>query len=260
MSTRVVIREGETLDRILGGKLSVVQKRKGCRFSLDALLLAHFIRPRDKEHILDLGTGGGIVPMILAKRWVCGPIVGLDIQHDLIDMARRSAIINHVTDRVEFIQGDLRQAKDLFDAGSFDVVAFNPPYRRLHSGRMNPNIEKAISRHELTATLDDFLGAAVHCLRRKGRVAVIYPAVRAVKLLSRMRILGLEPKRMMPVYSHETSEGQFILVEGLKGAKETLKILPPVFIYDSEREYTASVRRIFCELAAFPSGAAVSSP
>jgi tRNA1Val (adenine37-N6)-methyltransferase len=256
MSSPVVISAGETVDQILEGKLKVIQKERGCRFSIDALLLSRFISLKDGDHVLDLGTGGGIVPMILAKRWTCGRIAGLDIQDDLIDMARRSAVLNQVDDRVEFIRGDIRQIKTLFEAGSFDAVTFNPPYRRIHSGRMNPNIEKAIARHELKATLDDFLQAAAHVLKMKGRVFVIYPAVRVVRLFSRMRTLCLEPKRTVLVYSNPASEGEFVLVEGLKGGNESLKVLPPLFIYEREGGYTQDMQRIFSDLAAFPSSVA----
>jgi tRNA1Val (adenine37-N6)-methyltransferase len=251
-----MIRAGETVDQILEGKLKIIQKEKGCRFSIDALLLAHFISLKVGDHVLDLGTGGGIVPIILAKKWVCGRIAGMDIQSDLIDMARRSAILNQVADHVEFVRGDLRQIKTLFDANSFDVVTFNPPYRSIRSGRMNPNPEKAIARHELKATLDDFLQAAAHCLKIKGRVFVIYPAVRAVKLFSRMRTLRLEPKRMAPVYSNPASDGQFVLVEGSKKGNEALKVLSPLFIYEEGSGYTQAMQRIFSDLAAFPSSAA----
>jgi len=256
MSNPVVINAGETVDQILEGKLKVIQKEKGHRFSIDALLLSHFINLKEGDHVLDLGTGGGIVPMILAKRWPCGRITGLDIQADLIDMAIRSAILNQASDRVEFIRGDIRQIKTLFEAGSFDVVAFNPPYHRMHSGRINPDVEKAIARHELKVTLDDFLAAADHCLKIKGRVFVIYPASRAVKLFSRMRALRLEAKRMALVYSSPSSDGQFVLVEGLKGGNEAMKVLPPLFIYEDGGGYTQGMRRIFSDLAAFPACAA----
>jgi tRNA1Val (adenine37-N6)-methyltransferase len=256
MSNPVVISAGETVDHILEGKLKIIQTERGCRFSVDALLLSWFISLKDGDHVLDLGTGGGIVPMILSKRWTCSRIAGLDIQVDLIDMARRSAVLNQVADRVEFIQGDIRQIRTLFEAGSFDAVAFNPPYRQIHSGRMNPNVEKAIARHELKATLDDFLQAAAHCLKMKGRVFVVYPAAQAVKLFSRMRTLRLEPKRTTLVYSKPTSEGQFVLVEGLKGGNEAMKVLPPLFIYEEGGAYTLAMQRIFSDLAAFPSSAA----
>ena len=256
MSTPVVINVGETVDQILEGKLKVIQKEKGCRFSIDALLLSHFVNLKASDHVLDLGTGGGIVPMILAKRWNCVRIAGLDIQPDLIDMASRSAILNLVDGRVEFIRGDLRQIKTLFEAGSFDVATFNPPYRRMHSGRVNPNVEKAIARHEIKATLDDFLQAAAHCLKMKGRVFVVYPAVHAVKLFSRMQARCLEPKRVVLVYSNPASEGQFVFVECLKGGKEGMKVLPPLFIYGQGGAYTQAMQRIFRDLAAFPSAVA----
>jgi tRNA1Val (adenine37-N6)-methyltransferase len=257
MAIPVMIHAEETVDRILEGRLKCIQKEGGYRFSIDALLLAHFIRLKDGDHVLDLGTGGGIIPMILAKRWTCGRIMGLDIQDDLIDRAGRSAVLNQVADRCEFMQGDLRQIKTLFDARSFDAVTFNPPYRQIHSGRRNPDAEKAIARHELKATLDDFLQAAAHVLKTKGRVFMIYPATRAINLLSRMRMLRLEPKRITPVYSNPASEGQFVLVEGLKGGNEALTVLPPLFIYGEKGAYTQAMQGIFSDLAAFPAAAAV---
>jgi tRNA1Val (adenine37-N6)-methyltransferase len=246
------IRAGETTDPILEGKLKVIQKEKGYRFSIDALLLAHFARLKKGDHVVDLGTGSGIIPMILAANGLCGRIAGLDIQEALIDMARRSLVINGLENHVEIIQGDVRQVESLFPAAAFHGVIFNPPYRRLHSGRKNPDDEKAIARHELRATLDDFLRAALYLLKTKGRVFVIYPAVRAVSLLSRMRSLHLEPKRVRWVHSDPASEGEFVLVEGLKEGKEALRVLPPLFIYRGEGGYTGAMKQIFMELSLFP--------
>lgn len=256
MSIPVEIRAGETVDHILEGRIRIIQKQGGCRFSIDALLLSHFINLKDGDRVLDLGTGSGIVPMILAKRRACRRIAGLDIQDAMIDMARRSAALNQVSDRVEFVLGDITRIRTLLEAGSFDAVTFNPPYRRMHSGRINPNVEKAIARHELRATIDDFLQAAAYCLKMKGRVFVIYPAARAAGLFSRMCALRLEPKRMLAVYSYPSSGGQFVLIEGVKGGNEAMKLLPPLFIYDTEGAYTQDMQRIFSDLAAFPSSGA----
>lgn len=252
MPIPVAIEDGETVDPILEGRIGVIQKKRGYRFAVDALLLSHFISIRDGERLLDLGTGSGIVALISAKRYGCSRFVGLDIQHDLVDMASRSAILNGIADRVEFRQGDIRLIETLFEAGSFDAVSFNPPYRRINSGRMNPDSQKAIARHEVKATIDDFLRAAGHCLRLKGRVFLIYPAVRLTQLLNRMHAGRLEPKRLTPVYSNAASAGQFVLVEGIKGAREALNVLPPVFIYDGDGRYTSTMQSIFSEIASFP--------
>lgn len=246
----------ETVNAILDGKLKVIQKKRGYRFSLDALLLAHFVRLKKGDHILDLGTGSGVIPMILATRSLCSRIVGLDVQDDLIDMAGRSLLLNGLENCIEVIRGDVCRIETLFQAASFQGVLFNPPYRRLQSGRKNPNDEKAVARHELSATLDDFLRAAFFTLKAKGRVFVIYPAVRAVHLFSRMRKLHLEPKRVRWVYSKATSEGVFVLVEGLKEGSEALTVLPPLFIYSRNGGYTADMQRIFRELSLFPEVAA----
>jgi tRNA1Val (adenine37-N6)-methyltransferase len=243
---------GETIDEILGGRLRIIQKRSGYRFSIDALLLAHFVVLREGEDCIELGTGSGIVALILAHQHRCRRVLGIDIQDELVLMARRSAEMNNLAGCVEIRRGDVRHPESICAPMSFDAAVFNPPYRRLRSGRMNPDPAKAIARHEVAGTLGDFLAAAAHALRDGGRVTAIYPARRMAEMISRMRGCGIEPKRMRIVYSYPGGMGAFLLVEGVKGGGEELTVLPPLFIYGEGNAYSFEMAAIFRDLSTFP--------
>ncbi len=245
-------REEETVDGILGGRLRMIQKKRGYRFSVDALLLAHFAVLREGEELVDLGTGSGIVALVLAKRFICRRVLGIDIQDGLVDMARRNVALNGLDGCVEIRKGDVRQPESWCGPQSFSVAVFNPPYRRLRSGRMNPDTEKAVARHEIAATAGDFIAAAVYALRPEGRAYAIYPAARAVQLLCRMRDFRIEPKRIRMVHSDPDSPGAFVLVEGVKGGREDLKVLPPLYIHCKEGGYSPDMEGIFRALSDFP--------
>ena len=240
----------ETVDGILGGRLWIVQKRKGYRFSIDSLLLAHFVCLREGDDLLDLGTGTGILALILADRYRCGKVLGIEIQDELAVMAGRSAAMNGLAGRVEIRQGDVRRPETICPPRSFDAVVFNPPYRRLGSGRTNPDPEKAVARHEIEGGAADFLSAAAHALRERGRVYTIYPAMRMVEILCRMRTCRIEPKKLRIVHSRPGEEGIFALVEGVKRGREELAVLPPLFIYEARGGYAAEMTAIFRELSA----------
>jgi tRNA1Val (adenine37-N6)-methyltransferase len=244
--------EGETVDALLGGRLRIIQKKRGYRFSLDALLLAHFAALRDGDDLIDLGTGGGVIALILAQRFRCGRVLGIDIQEGLAAMAKRSVVLNRLEGRVEIREGDVRHPETLCGPQSFSAAVFNPPYRRLRSGRMNPDPEKAVARHEIEGAAGDFLAAAFHALRPDGRAYAIYPASRMVELLARMRDRRIEPKRLQLVHSRRDGPGVFVLLEGAKGGREGLKALPPLFIYEDAGGYTPEMTEIFTDLSAFP--------
>jgi tRNA1Val (adenine37-N6)-methyltransferase len=245
-------REGETVDAILGGRLRIIQKKRGYRFSLDALLLAHFAALRNGEDLIDLGTGGGIIALILARRFHCGRVLGIDIQEELAAMAKRSVVLNGLEGHVEIRQGDLRRPETLCQPESFSAAVFNPPYRRLQSGRMNPDAEKAMARHEIAGSAADFLAAADYALRPDGRAYAIYPAARMVELLTRMRERRIEPKRLRLVHSCSGASGAFVLLEVVRGGREELKVLPPLFIHEAAGGYTQEMTEIFRDLSAFP--------
>jgi len=232
------IEEGETVDTILGGRLQILQQPKGYRFSIDAVLLARFVRSGPDDHLLDLGTGSGIISLILAASGQCAHAVGIEIQPDLANLAERTVERNGFADTIRIYEGDIREIASLVRERSFDWAVFNPPYRKLRSGRINPDNQKAVARHEIKGTLDDFLRAARYALKTAGRVSLIYPASRLVEAITRMRAQGMEPKRLQLVHSYRDTEGEFVLLEGVKGGGEELEVLKPLVIYEDGGGYT----------------------
>ena len=228
----------ETLDALFNGKLKLFQSRSGYRFSLDALLLAHFATVKRREKVIDLGTGNGIIPLILANLHSQVSITGVELQRGLAERAARNVKLNRLEYRIQIRRGDVRAVRSVGAPESFDVVVCNPPYRRQGSGRLSPNDEKQIARHELHGELGDFLDAAVFLLRAKGRVALVYLAGRAVDLLSSMRQARLEPKRLRLVHSFSDVEASLVLVEGVKNGRSGIDILPPLIVYRRGKEYS----------------------
>jgi tRNA1Val (adenine37-N6)-methyltransferase len=242
-------RDDETADVLLGGRLTVFQKTAGYRFSIDALLLSHFVQIRKGHRVIDIGTGSGIIALILACRFPYAYITGVEIQEELADMALRNIEINELADRVEVREGDIMKLRTGYPSGSFDVAVFNPPYRKLNSGRLNSQPERAIARHEIRGSLGEFMESARMLLKDGGTVYAIYPAKRGTELLWQMRRATLEPKRLRMVHSRSQSNGEFILVEGLKRGGEELVIMPPLFIYREGQEYSPEMSGIFSEIA-----------
>ena len=235
----------ETLDTLFGGRLRILQKKGGYRFSIDALLLAHFAEPRSKDRIIDLGTGCGIMPLIIAFHKKTGKIAGVEIQPSLADLARRNAALNRLSTRIKILEKDLRDLEGKNVRGIFDLVLSNPPYRKVGAGRVNPRLEKALARHEFKATLQDVLRAARYLLKEKGRLAMIYPASRAAELIQEMRQIHLEPKRLQFVHSHLKEEARLVMVEGFKEGRAQVRVLPPLVVYDSAGNYTPEARELF---------------
>lgn len=244
--------EEETLDEILNGLVRVYQKKKGYRFSLDSILLSRFVALKKRDRFLDIGCGSGVILLILTKRFPNTQCIGLEIQENLASLARKNCQLNNLNERAEIISGDARNIKNFFPERSFEAVIFNPPYRKLNSGRINPHQEKAIARHEINGSLKDFLKAAKYLLKPTGRVFTIYPAKRLVELIYLFRVSGIEPKRMRLVFSDISSDAAFALVEGKNGSHEEVKVESPLFIYDQDRNYSEDMTRIFNELSRFP--------
>jgi tRNA1Val (adenine37-N6)-methyltransferase len=225
--SEIKVRPDESIDEFLDGRLRLIQSRNGYRFSIDAVLLSEFVSTKAGDVVMDLGTGCGVIPLILLLTRPIGHVLGIEIQPDLACQASRNAALNGFAHRMGVILGDIKglPLKSL----SADVVLCNPPYRGRHSGRINPDPRRAIARHEIRVSLDDILAAAGRLLRMKGRLAMVYPAARVVDILVRMRNFNLEPKRMRVVYPGERSDSKMVLVEASLGGKAGLKILPPLF-------------------------------
>ena len=235
----------ETLDTLFGGRLKILQKKSGYRFSIDALLLAHFAEPRPTDRTIDLGTGCGIIPLIIAFRKKTGKITGVEIQPSLADLARRNAAQNRLSGRITILERDLRNLDGKAWKGKFDLVLSNPPYRKVGTGRVNPRQEKALARHEFKASLQDVLRAAQYLLKEKGRLAMIYPASRAAELIREMCAFHLEPKRLRFVHSRLKEEARLMMVEGFKEGRAQVRVLPPLILYDSVGNYTPEAQQIF---------------
>jgi len=232
----------ETVDTLFQGRLKFHQSRNGYRFSLDAILLAYFATIKPNGRIADLGTGNGVIPVIISCCYPSIFVLGLEVQEGLAAQARRNAVLNGLSHRIEIIHGDIGRINRIADGESFDGVLCNPPYRKPSSGRTSPNAEKKIARHEIMGTLQEFLMAGRYLLSLKGRMALVYPAVRCLDLLYAMRDAGLEPKRLRMVHSFAYAEASLVLVEGIRGGKSGLKVLSPLVVYQGGKEYSPEVQ------------------
>ncbi|NOX26492.1 MAG: methyltransferase, partial [Deltaproteobacteria bacterium] len=229
-----------TPDTLFNGRLHCLQPRRGYRFSLDSVLLAHFVETSPTDSILDLGAGCGVVSLILAYRWPTIRLTALELQEQLALALHLNIEMNHLSGRLRLVKGDLRQIKDIFSAGSFTQVICNPPYYKCGSGRCNPNSEQAVARHEIMADLEEIIGAAAFAVRNRGRALFVYPAERAATLLTKLRRHHLEPKRLQIIYGHPGGPGKLILVDSRRGGGEELQIMRPFYIYNEpgSRQYS----------------------
>lgn len=219
-------------DTLFGGRLICRQFRQGYRFSVDAVLAAHFLEPRPHGAVLDLGCGSGIIGLILAYRHPGVRVAGLEVQAQLADLAGQNVIDNDFGGRMEILHGDLRRIAEFVAAESFDNVVCNPPYGQPDRGRVSPNEQRARARHEMDAGLHDIVWAASFAVRNRGSVVVVYPARRAMALVAALKGVRLEPKRWQPVYSYPGSaEAALVLVEAVKNGGEEVRIQEPLYIY-----------------------------
>jgi tRNA1Val (adenine37-N6)-methyltransferase len=226
----------ETLSSLLDGDLRLLQSKKGYRFSVDALLLSRFATIRKDDRVIDIGTGCGVIPILLSRFSEARSFVGIEIQKSLASLAKRNVTLNLLQDRITIYRQDFRKIKDLFPPGSFDVVLSNPPYRRHRAGRLNPSMEKAIARHEMKGTLEELTEVIAYLLPPKGRSYLIYSASRAIDLFVNLRENGLEPKRLQWVHSHLRGEANFILAESLRNSGPEVRVMPPLTIHEPTKK------------------------
>lgn len=218
---------GESVDRFMTGRLRLIQSETGYRFSMDALLLADFVTIRAGDRVVDLGTGCGVISLILLSSRPVELVWGLEIQESLARQAARNVFLNGCSERMAVVRGDLRHLP--FSGSCANVVVCNPPYRKARSGRINPDPQRAIARHELTARLGEIVKAASFLLKSRGRFAAVYPAERLVDLFGQLRRVNLEPKRLRMVHASPRSGAKLVLVEAAAGAKPGLRVEEPVF-------------------------------
>ena len=240
----------ETLDALFQGDLKFFQSRHGYRCSLDALLLADFATCPEDQQVADLGTGNGVVALILAYLHPSLSITGVEIQPAMVDRACRNVQTNGFVRRVTIRQGDVRKIQDALEPGRFAAVVCNPPYRRMSAGRISPDEERKIARHEIAAGLGDFLRAGSYLLSLRGRMALVYPALRLVDLLQSMRSADLEPKRLRMVHSFADARASLVLVEGVKNGRSGIEVLSPLVIYKRGKQYSNEVEAMLTGKAA----------
>lgn len=239
------LKEGETLEDLERDGLKIIQKEEGFRFGVDAVLLSDFAKVRRHDLVMDFCTGTGIIPILLYGKSEAKEIMGLEIQEEFADMALRSASLNDIQDRVKFIQGDLRNEELLKGLPKFHVVTVNPPYKKKGSGIRNEEDALTIARHEVSLDLEDVIRAARLVLRDNGRFYMIHRPERLADILILMRKYRIEPKRLRMVYPNTKKPPTMVLVEGLKGGGEFLKVEAPLYVYDDEGKYSDEIRRIY---------------
>ncbi len=216
-----------SLDSLFEGKISCLQSRQGYRFSVDAVLLAHFFTPNSNDRILDLGTGCGIISLILTYRWPTARLCAFELQPALVELATRNAVENSLDDRIQVIEGDLRQIAKHVKSATFDWVVCNPPYGKKNASRLNVNDEKAIARHEIFTDLKEVVKAARLALKDGGRACFVYPAPRSCELLQVLPEHGLEPRRLQKVHAYPGSDEILVLVEAEAAGESGLEVLSP---------------------------------
>lgn len=227
-----LVRDGERLDDLQLGGLEIIQDPNKFCFGVDAVFLSDFARVKPGETVLDMGTGNGIIPLLLSAKTQGRKFTGLEIQQDTAEMARRSVLHNHLEDRIEIVTGDIKEAAEIFKPAFFDVITINPPYMLADHGLRNPDSARAVARHEVLCSLDDILRESMRLLQDKGRFYMIHRPFRLTEIMIKMNHYKIEPKRIQFIYPHIDREPAMMLIEGVRGAKPRVTVEPPIIIYD----------------------------
>ena len=237
--------ENERLDDLQRNGLKIIQKTDGFCFGMDAVLLSGFASVKPGERALDLGTGTGIIPLLLSAKTKGEHFTGLEIQTEIMKMAQRSVALNGLEKKIDIIQGDIKEASRIFGAASFDVVTSNPPYMNDAHGRKNPGDVKAISRHEVLCTLEDVVREGTKALKPGGRFYMVHRPHRLAEIITVMRQYKLEPKRMKFVHPFADKDANMVLIEAVRGGGAWLKLEPPVIVYKEPGVYTDEIYEIY---------------
>ena len=239
------MRDEETIDELRRFDLKVAQKKDGYRFSLDPLLLCDFCEPGGKGRIADLGTGCGVIPLVMARSGSSASIVGVEHQEAMAELARRNVETNGLSDRITILHDDLLHLRNLIPVSSFDLVLSNPPFRQQGTGKISPKAGRDLARHESTANLADFLATAKYLVKPAGRICFIYHPSRLAELFAAAAELKLAALRLRMIHGSCSAEARMFLVELAKGRRGELRVLPPLVVYDEDGRYTEEMERIF---------------
>ncbi|MGL5437850.1 MAG: tRNA1(Val) (adenine(37)-N6)-methyltransferase [Lachnospiraceae bacterium] len=238
-------REDERIDDLQRNGYRIIQKKQGFCFGMDAVLLSGFAKVKLGERAIDLGTGTGIIPILLAAKTEGEHFTGLEIQDDMAEMAGRSVRLNELDNRVSIMQGDIKEASRFIGKASFDVVTSNPPYMNDAHGLKNPDLPKAIARHEVLCTLEDVVREAALLLKPGGRFYMVHRPHRLAEIITVMREFKLEPKRMKLVHPYIHKDANMVLIEAARGGRSMMKVEAPVVVYKEQGVYTDEIYDIY---------------
>ena len=241
----MILKENERIDDLQRNHYKIIQDPERFCFGMDAVLLSGFARAKEGDRVLDLGTGTGIIPILMEAKTQAAHFTGLEIQHESADMAARSVSLNHLEGKIEIVTGDIKEAVSLFGAASFDVVTCNPPYMTEHHGLTNPEAPKAIARHELLCTLEDVISQAARLLKPGGNFYMVHRPFRLVDIITLLRTYGVEPKRMKMVYPFVDKEPNMVLIEANRGGKPRLTVEKPLIVYKEPGVYMPEIYEIY---------------
>lgn len=237
--------ENERLDDLQYKGLRLLQKKDGFCFGVDAVLLSHFAQVSKNSVVIDLGTGTGIIAILISEKKEPREVVGLEIQKDIAEMAERSVRLNKLDDKVRIVHGDIKDAVKLFGAASFDAVVTNPPYMEKGCGLLNPGDAKAISRHEILCTLEDVVSTAAKLLRPGGKLSMVHRPQRLSDIIYYMRNYNIEPKQLRLVHPSPGKKPNLVLISGCRNGNPELRVQEPLYIYDSLGHYSKEIDEIY---------------
>lgn len=240
-----ILASDETLDDLQLNGICVIQKENAFRFGIDAVLLANFSKIRRGARIIDLCSGTGIIPFILAGKTEAANIIGIEIQNEMVDMAKRSVLFNKLEDKIDFINRDLKDLQFLKTIPKVDVVTVNPPYKLKNSGIINPNDKNAIARHEICCTLKDVIKAAKAILKDNGRIYMIHRPDRLADIICTMREHKIEPKLIQMIQPNIKKAPNMVLIEGQNNGGTFLKWEAPLYVYNLDGSYTDKINKIY---------------
>lgn len=240
-----LVREDETLDDLQLNGINIIQKKDGFRFGVDAVLLANFTEIKKNNRVIDLCSGTGIIPFIIAGKTEASSITGIEIQNEMVEMANRSVKFNNLENRVDFINRDLKDIDFLKSIPKADVVTVNPPYKLCNSGIINPNDKIAIARHEIACNLEDVIIACKILLKDNKRMYMIHRPDRLADIIMLMRKHKIEPKRIQMIHPNTKKAPNIVLVEGQRDGGAFLKWEPPIYVYKDNGGYSEQIDRIY---------------
>lgn len=241
----VELRENERIDDLQRNGYQIIQNPEKFCFGMDAVLLSGFVRVKPGAKVLDLGTGTGIIPLLVEAKTQAMHISAIEIQEESADMARRSVQLNGLEEKIDIVTGDLREAEKFFDAASFDVVTCNPPYMIGQHGLTNPDAPKAIARHEILCTLEDVVRTAAKLLKPGGYFCMVHRPFRLAEIIRVMTEYKLEPKRMKLVYPYVDKEPNMVLIEGCRGGKPRMTVEKPLIVFKEPKIYTDEITDVY---------------